>query len=450
MNIHAVRDVFTPSSIAGLTFVERNTINDKLVDALRTRGKQLVVYGHSGCGKTTLLEHKLKQLFSVHIKTSCMKGMTFEQILADPLHQLNAMYTSEQQIKDTSKFSLGSGGAMALPVTLGLEFSAEGATKNVAIAPQTITPHKVAEVLGTSKACWVLEDFHKVDASEKVKLSQCMKMFVDLSERYPDLKMIFIGAVNSAREVVEYDLELRNRVSEVNVPLMTDSELRDIIGKGEQCLNISIDSRIVDRIIAVSNGLAAVSHQIALNFCNARGIEETQPSKVYLDTTKWIQALERYLEESSDTLRAVFDKSVKNMKKRKYDHGRVILKALTKAPQTGATHQEILQNIRVFEPAYPAANLGQHLKALLSEDRCSILTYDEYSGNYYFSEPVHRAFCYMLFESEGNSKLHVGSRTISMAEFLKTIIPEMAEKIAQLEARKNGDTTGKGATQNNT
>lgn len=438
--IHAVGDVFTPSSVASLTFVARESINDRLVDALRTKGKQVVVYGHSGCGKTTLLENKLSQLFSLHIKTSCMKGMTFEQILADPLRQLKAMYVAERAGKIGGKVGVTAGlpKEITLPVGFSFESSHEDSTKAVPIAPNVVTPHVVAEMLGVNGACWVLEDFHKIETAEKQKLAQCMKMFMDLSARYPDLKMIFIGAVHTAHKVVEYDPELHNRVAEVPVPLMTESELKEIIHLGEQALNISIDPRITDRIVSVSNGLAAVTHQIALNFCHARGIECTQPEKSFLDTSKWLPALERYLESSSDTLRTVFEKSVKDMKKRKYDHGRLILRALTRFPQSGATRGDILQKIRETEPAYPASGLSSHLKALQSEERCSILTCDENTLEYSFSEPVHRAFCYMLFESEDKAKVRVTATSQSVSDFLRRIVPELAEQIARLEQAKNG------------
>ena len=41
-----IHDVFTPTKPARLTFVEREKINDRLVNALRTPCKQLIVYGH--------------------------------------------------------------------------------------------------------------------------------------------------------------------------------------------------------------------------------------------------------------------------------------------------------------------------------------------------------------------------------------------------------------------
>jgi len=44
------RDVFTPTKPARIAFVERDSVNDKLVNSLTTPGKQIVVYGHSGTG----------------------------------------------------------------------------------------------------------------------------------------------------------------------------------------------------------------------------------------------------------------------------------------------------------------------------------------------------------------------------------------------------------------
>ncbi|MCH2341724.1 hypothetical protein ACGFZ7_20960 [Pseudomonas sp. NPDC047963] len=78
-----VYDVFTPSQPAKLAFIDRNSINDSLINALNTPGKQIVVYGHSGSGKTTLLSNKLYQIYEGHITSRCMKGMSFEQIIIE-------------------------------------------------------------------------------------------------------------------------------------------------------------------------------------------------------------------------------------------------------------------------------------------------------------------------------------------------------------------------------
>ena len=54
--IHQLEDVFTPTSPAIITYVDRlkDDVNDRLVRALKLPGNQVVIYGHSGTGKSTL------------------------------------------------------------------------------------------------------------------------------------------------------------------------------------------------------------------------------------------------------------------------------------------------------------------------------------------------------------------------------------------------------------
>ena len=98
MKKYLVHDVFTPTTPARLTFVERELINSKLVNALRTPGKQVVVYGYSGSGKTTLLVNKLHQLYENHITSRCMDGMKFEHLVLDGFDQLAPFYTVEKSL----------------------------------------------------------------------------------------------------------------------------------------------------------------------------------------------------------------------------------------------------------------------------------------------------------------------------------------------------------------
>ncbi|WP_407939603.1 AAA family ATPase [Motilibacter aurantiacus] len=88
----SVFDVFTPTTPARLNFVHRERVNDKLVDALRTPGKQVVIYGESGSGKSTLLQRKLEQLYPDHVTTRCSFATTYEAAILDAFDQLNRHY----------------------------------------------------------------------------------------------------------------------------------------------------------------------------------------------------------------------------------------------------------------------------------------------------------------------------------------------------------------------
>jgi hypothetical protein len=151
-----------------------------------------------------------------------------------------------------------------------------------------------------------LEDFHKVPPSEKTKVSQVMKVFMDTAANYSDVKIVAIGAVDSAREVIQYDPEMRNRVAEIAVPLMAESELIEVLEKGERLLNATFGS-LKKEIALYSSGLAAVCHQLSLNLCFAANIYETSDQQVAIERAQLRTALERYLKDASDTLKAVFD-----------------------------------------------------------------------------------------------------------------------------------------------
>ena len=59
-----------------------------------------------------------------------------------------------------------------------------------------------------------------------------MKLFMDKAVDYPNSKIIVLGAANNGYEVVQHDTELNNRVSEIEVPLLTTTEIVRIVEKG--------------------------------------------------------------------------------------------------------------------------------------------------------------------------------------------------------------------------
>lgn len=198
------------------------------------------MYGHSGSGKTTLLANKLHQLYENHLTTRCISNLTFEHLVLDAFDQLGPFF--EEGRKTANKREISSS-IKAEYVGLKFQFGAHVAAQaDVSVKrylPPQLTPQTLARLLGEARLCWVLEDFHKLLEGEKVKLSQVMKVFMDMADDYDDLKIVAIGAVDTARQVVEYDPEMRNRVAEVHVPLMTDDEIRSIAKKGEALLNFS-------------------------------------------------------------------------------------------------------------------------------------------------------------------------------------------------------------------
>lgn len=390
---YAVREVFTPTKPARIAFVHRAGINDRLVNALRTPGKQIVVYGHSGTGKTTLLINKLHETYEWHITTRCMKGLTFDQLILDAFDQLGPFYVS-----DTTLVSKRSGGLelgstyKVLSAKISASLSTEQAEKQTRILPPQLTPQALGKFLGAARACWVLEDFHKIDSSEKQRLAQLMKVFMDMADEYQDLKIVAIGAVDTARQVVEYDDEMKNRVAEISVPLMTADEISEIIRKGGRALNVVFSDAIAEVVSKHSNGLASVCHHLCLNMCDAAGVEMTIAGQPLQLTSEDCEAAVRtYVDEASDSIKSAFAKALKPRRNGE-NNAEIILEALSAMKEEGAARFDLLKRIQQSRAAYPDHRLKHNLNKMCEPSYGSILRFDPNSGLYSFADPIYRAY----------------------------------------------------------
>jgi ABC-type oligopeptide transport system ATPase subunit len=364
-----VHDVFTPSTQAQVNFIDRASVNSQLMDAIYTAGKQLIVYGESGCGKSTLLINKLRDSYASHIVTRCSKAMTYEQLLLDAFDQLNPFYTQGRTSESGKNINPA---LQAAFIKVNANFSkSENEQQNRAL-PLQLTAQRLAEFLGALSMCWVVEDFHKMPPEGKVSFAQALKIFSDVSTQYPDVKVIAIGATDTAREVVEYDPEMSNRVSELHVPLMTAEELSRIIENGQELLNVNLTA-VSEGIVEYSLGMPSTCHQLALNTCIEKEVMSTQKVKLAFTWRDLDPAVQRWVKDSSDTIQAKLFRALGRRVVGKYDNCRVILGAIASGPLTGMTFGEILSNIRNDVKDYPERNLRRYLRELTKDERGQLL-----------------------------------------------------------------------------
>jgi hypothetical protein len=386
---YSVQQVFTPTTPAQVNFVDRKQVTNQLVDALRTPGKQLVVYGESGSGKSTLLLNKLRQVYAAHVTSRCSAAMTYEKLLLDAFDQLDPFYIAGRSSrKDRSLSPSIQADFLRLRASVDASLSKGTTLTEDRLLPPQLTVQRLARFLGEQGMCWVVEDFHKMPASEKLPLAQSMKVFSDMSDVYPEVKTVIIGATETARQVVEYDPDMTRRVSELLVPLMTTEELAEIILNGQALLNVDL-SPIAADIVNYSVGMPSVCHQLALNSCLEKGISVKAHSRVTLTRDDLRPALDRYVNESSDTIKANFGKALKHRAAARFDHRRIILAAMASGALAGMRVPDILAKVRLEKSGYTESNLRRYLKELSDEeDRGRLLRLGR-DGKYRFVEPVY-------------------------------------------------------------
>jgi GTPase SAR1 family protein len=391
-------DIFTPTQPANINYVERTRIEAKLNDALTTPGKQIVVFGHSGSGKTSLLRKNLKKFYEDEIILSCTSDTNINQIILNAFDYLNKYYTSEHSNKNKVKIS---GELKAIYSIIKNELSEESQTKQKRLVPIQLTTQRLAEFIGEAKCCLVLEDFHKVPLKEKRKISQIMKVFMDTSVKYPSTKIIAIGAVGSARDIVKLDPEMRNRVAEIHVPLMSRANLKKIIDNGCTYLSIEIVHNVIEKIINYSSGLASYCHQICLNMCRNKNITQTNESDdiIQIITSDFNAAIRMIIENTEDTLKAKIDKVLRTTRHGKYDMVKIILSTILKYKSDEIDRSKLIEDI-CENHEIPASKLYTPLKQLTTEKKENILKYDKNSNKYSFTDPIIRTNILLRFSEE--------------------------------------------------
>ena len=198
---YTVFDVFTPGTQARLNFVERDGVNEQLVDVLRTLGKQGSFTAKPAVASRPYFRTSSTNSTKNHVTTRCHQSMSFDQILLDAFDQLAPYYEEggRYAIEQTTRSSLGAD-FRAIQASLDMSASTTSETSLARVLPPQLTPQRLGQFLGSRKICWVIEDFHKVADEVKTPLAQALKVFCDLARDYREVKIVAIGATDTARQ----------------------------------------------------------------------------------------------------------------------------------------------------------------------------------------------------------------------------------------------------------
>lgn len=298
---YKVNEVFTPATCAKLSYVPRNTVESSIERCLDVDGKQLIIYGNSGSGKTTILKHILDKRRARFLKTICSSELTYDALLQDIYRQLKV-----SEIYETSGgVSVSAEGISPThKVNGGVSFGAK--SKPVVSAICDIRP--LPKYMSSAKVqYWIIEDFHKVGEKDKQLLADSLKIFIDMSNEYPDVKIICIGATESATELLHLSPDLSSRVSQIHVPLLEDFEIEQLLRQGFNLLRVNVPTELVSSIVYYSNHLASVSHQMALDICKDSNITRTLFFRGKIDLKSFDAAVDSYLKNNSGVFKELYD-----------------------------------------------------------------------------------------------------------------------------------------------
>lgn len=383
--------VYTPNSAAGISYVSRRELETTIESNLSMTGRPIILYGDSGSGKTTIIENLFGRLRMEPIKTSCESTSTFEHVMLAAFDCLNAFYTSGKKSISSNKVASNLQGEFkALSGLLSIEHKTTSEDVQERLLPPQLTPQRLAQLLGAIRGVWVIEDFHKVKESEKKRIADVIKIFIDQANDYPDVKIICVGAVDSPRKLLQQDSNLEGRVSDVHVPLLTDAEIKSMIIKGCKALNIKMEDSLIDKIVFYSGNLASVAHKMCYDICFRNGIKSTCWITKLIKDDKFSLAVKSYINDNSSRFKAIFDMSTQD------PIGWYIIKTVH-IKRIEVSYNQIRKGVNKNGRNYRDNAINSKLSQLISND-FGVLRYNPLSKKYSIASPFWDAFLKMKLE----------------------------------------------------
>ena len=188
----------------------------RLLVALETPGKGIIIEGPSGIGKTTAVKNAIKEV----------KGSD------------DYIYLSARSNSDIECIS----------------------------AIEELKP------FGTV----IIDDFHRLPEEQQKKIADILKVLAD--EGDAENKLIVIGINQAGQRLIDFGFDLATRIEIIKFESNSNDKIRELIQLGETALNIDIACK--DSIINAAHGSFYMAQELANTACMMAGLLETVSPKV--------------------------------------------------------------------------------------------------------------------------------------------------------------------------
>lgn len=405
-------------------FVERDpAMQARLVRALKMRGRQLLIYGPTGVGKTSLVDRFIADLEW----SSCevVPEGTFEEFVRSVLAKVGVR--SEITEVDTNAREAGLEAGVPGLLKSGGKGTHEHATTTTPIlrSPQD---QLLSELESRSYRALVIDNYENVNRKEFARdfgtsMSELLKLAGARAKTNPDaVKIIVIGIPEDARSLIALNDSAARVTAQIEVTNMTAIEVEEIIGRGAAQLRTTFDADVVQTIVDYSDGFPYLVHEFSYGSIVAfqdRAAQEfyrylgprrdrssikaatdavTRTSRT-ISAADWQAALPQVVLECRLPMFSQITEAASS------DESRAVLASIALAPKLEVSPEqlmlgalEFLKRDRVEETI---ASLGGALRDLIFKYRILREATSDIADErkYRFSKPLMRAFVWLLIRA---------------------------------------------------
>lgn len=343
-------DVFTPAkpvSTDMFTTRRHERLQDRVEDALNEPGRQVILYGDTGVGKTSLVTYLAVQRAIKLLRVEC--GAPFEDMMRDALGRVVGDAEIEQVQKSAKQAEFGVGLANFLNAKATKISSDE---VKFAKYPRSVGG-LVAETLSLlGHRVLFLDNFeniygkdHSADTARSV--AELLKLLSDRgATRKSEVKAVVAGIPRAAEQLVVLDAPTARRTAQIEVGRMPSEELTQILDRGARKLGLEFDPLCAHRIVAASDGFPYYTHLHALHA--SRAVIAAKRRHVTLEDFE--SSLDEILNDCDLALRKAYSAAIETTGEVRVRKS--ILEAIATITHPDVSFKEIRESFLKLHPEY--------------------------------------------------------------------------------------------------
>ena len=242
----AVGQAFSPA--APITnrdlFAGRQAQLRTLIRVVAQPGQHALIYGERGVGKTSLarVTEGLHARATLSAYYTCSSEDGFEAIWQGILGEIKLV---------TQAPKLGFGDELRQDVTSAVD-----------LLSTDIRPHTIAQatrVVSSGKPLVVIiDEFDRpTDSRVRTLMADTIKI---LADRAVPATVVLVGVADTVEELIAEHESIQRPLVQVQMPRMTDEELRDIVRRGMTAAQLEVDDAFVDEVAKLSQGFPHFAH----------------------------------------------------------------------------------------------------------------------------------------------------------------------------------------------
>ncbi len=381
-----INEVFGIStSILQPSYVDRGNL-DADIQRLLGRNTHIALRGESKCGKSWLRQKNLPEAIVIQ----CRLNKKVKDIFVEALANLGLSVQSEHTSSGAIKTSLSASSDVSIPllsrikVALGLDYTSTTTIKSIYISNGVDDLKFFAEAINESGRRLVIEDFHYLHPTERRAFATDLKALWDYKTF-----VVIIGIWAENNLLLHLNPDLAARVEEMSI-YWSDPELKAVLSKGAESMNIVFSKDICSNLVADSFGTVGILQKLTLSLLDAANIERSIPGspKLIESQSAYLDVALAYAEQLNALYQTFATRLAKGIRQRKRATGiyahmlKVVMDSTDKELTDGLHTDTIFSKARQREPRIQKANLRIILAKIDElqvdeEGRGLVISYDE-------------------------------------------------------------------------